>query len=189
MKYIKNKNLRHLQNVRDSYFKLVDLFERILCVLKNCIKSNSSFCVFFVTFDVGKHRIAAFCAGKCIKVNFTTLVLSILVQWEKCNVFFCIYRENSKDRAFYLGIIFHGKCDSFVFFRCATSTAGITSAAAGSAVTWVTSAKCKFVTHFIFLILSFLSVRGEISAASISFYCSRNTVRMQAAVLSNYTTI
>ena len=24
MKYIKNKNLRHLQNVRDSYFKLVD---------------------------------------------------------------------------------------------------------------------------------------------------------------------
>ena len=95
----------------------VNLIHRIFCILENCVKSNCGFCIFFVAFDVGKHRITALSTGKCVEVNLAAFILTVLIKWEKCDIFLRIYRENGEDRTFYLCIVFHGKGDCLVVFN------------------------------------------------------------------------
>ena len=75
--------------------------------------------------------------------SITGFILSVLVQWEKCNIFPVLYRKDSKDCTFYFCVIIHGKGDGVMCLVYFTFTVGCT----GSTVTWYTSALIKFVAH------------------------------------------
>ena len=79
----------------------------------------------------------------CEIVTNAGLILAVLIQWEKCDIFFVFYRENSKDGTFYLSIIIHSQGDGMM---CLIYLA-FTVSCAGSAVAWCTSAFVKFITH------------------------------------------
>ena len=38
--------------------RLVNLIHRIFCILENCVKSNCSFCIFFIAFGAGAAAVA-----------------------------------------------------------------------------------------------------------------------------------
>lgn len=141
---------------RSSIYKgSVDVLYGILRILQYRIKCDSCLVVFFVTFDIGKNRISGFCTFESIEINFSILILAVLVQRKKGDIFLDSYRENSKDGAFNFCIILHGQCDGTVLvIYLAFSPIAAASAAAGSTVARVAAAVCKWITHFIFLILS-----------------------------------
>ena len=100
---------------RSSIYKgSVDVLHGILRILQYRIKCDSCLVVFFVTFDIGKNRISGFCTFESIEINFSILILAVLVQRKKGDIFLDSYRENSKDGAFNFCIILHGQCDGTV---------------------------------------------------------------------------
>lgn len=141
---------------RSSIYKgSVNVLHGILRILQYRIKCDSCLVVFFITFDIGKNRISGFCTFESIEINFSILILAVLVQRKKGDIFLDSYRENSKDGAFNFCIILHGQCDGTVLvIYLASSPIASASAAAGSTVARVAAAVCKWITHFIFLILS-----------------------------------
>ena len=63
----------------------------LTCIVKNNVKSLCSFCIFIITFDVGKNWISCFCTGEFIKIYLSTLILAIFVQRQQRNVFLFFY--------------------------------------------------------------------------------------------------
>ena len=82
--------------------------------LKNNVKSLCSFCIFIITFDVGKNWISCFCTGEFIKIYLSTLILAIFVQRQQRNVFLLFYWKYGQNCTFDLSVIVQRQCNGVV---------------------------------------------------------------------------
>ena len=115
--------------------------------------SLCSFCIFIITFDVGKNWISCFCTGEFIKIYLSTLILAIFVQRQQRNVFLLFYWKYGQNCTFDLSVIVQRQCNGVVTFRRSVSAVQ----SAGSTVAGCTGSVFEFITHLIILTLYSLS--------------------------------
>ena len=125
----------------------------LTCIVKNNVKSLCSFCIFIITFDVGKNWISCFCTGEFIKIYLSTLILAIFVQRQQRNVFLLFYWKYGQNCTFDLSVIVQRECNGVVTLRRSVSAVQ----SAGSTVAGCTGSVFEFITHLIILTLYSLS--------------------------------